>query len=197
MSLPKANAVPAVGLAARIEDRTRKNCGDSACEPGEACEDDCGPPACGDALCSPAEDCPEDCGSSCGDQACSAEEAAGLCLDDCLANACGDNRCGAGETCQDDAVVCEAECEEDVDCDDGNVCTGLESCDGGLCAEGIALSCDDQDVCTGDSCDAVEGCLHKAIADCPPTAEENGGGDPEDGEIGGEPPADGGGPAKA
>lgn len=176
-------------------------CGDAACEAGETCQDDCGTSVCGDSLCSPGETCAEDCGETCGDQICSASDS-DQCLDDCAANACGDQRCVAGETCEDDADICEAECVEDLDCDDGNICTGIESCDQGLCVEAIPLDCDDHDACTSDSCDPIQGCSNSQIDGCPAVGGGNGGGgdsDPDDGGvpdddgIGGEPPVDDGG----
>jgi hypothetical protein len=53
-----------------------------------------------------------------------------------------------------------AECFEDDDCADADVCT-VEVCDGGTCAAGGALDCDDGDDCTIDTCDAVTGCAHQ------------------------------------
>ena len=52
-----------------------------------------------------------------------------------------------------------------VDCDDGNVCNGAESCDPetGSCVAGTPLSCDDSNVCTTDTCDPTEGCVSTEI----------------------------------
>ncbi len=68
-----------------------------------------------------------------------------------------DNDCD-GFTDSDD-TGCQ-ECHQDADCDDGNVCNGLESCVNQSCASGTSLNCDDGNQCTTDSCDPSSGCLH-------------------------------------
>ena len=50
-------------------------------------------------------------------------------------------------------------------CDDGDPCTGLESCDPLMgCLAGTALVCDDGRDCSVDRCDAALGCQHDASA---------------------------------
>lgn len=51
-------------------------------------------------------------------------------------------------------------CAADVDCDDGSVCTGTETCDlgSGTCRAGTALACDAPVTCTVATCDPVSGC---------------------------------------
>lgn len=56
-----------------------------------------------------------------------------------------------------------AECASDADCDDANVCNGVELCVDGRCVRGTPLECEDAFDCTVDSCDPVEGC--RRIAD--------------------------------
>jgi len=53
-----------------------------------------------------------------------------------------------------------------VDCDDDNVCNGLETCDptDGSCDPGTILNCDDGDACNDDSCDPTSGCINTAIS---------------------------------
>ncbi len=46
-------------------------------------------------------------------------------------------------------------------CSDGNACTLSDSCGDGKCTGGPAANCNDGNPCTDDSCDPVEGCLHK------------------------------------
>ncbi|MBX3245680.1 MAG: putative metal-binding motif-containing protein [Myxococcales bacterium] len=60
-----------------------------------------------------------------------------------------------------DAFV--AECEADFECDDGDVCNGVERCDAGRCVAGAPLVCDDGDNCTVDSCDPEVGCRNVLI----------------------------------
>ena len=55
-------------------------------------------------------------------------------------------------------------CNGDEECLDTNVCNGNETCSGGLCQPGVALSCDDGDACTLDSCDPVDGCEHAVVS---------------------------------
>ena len=49
-------------------------------------------------------------------------------------------------------------CETAADCDDGDVCNGLEDCVDDACVSGTQLDCDDTNPCTDDSCDPVSGC---------------------------------------
>lgn len=52
-----------------------------------------------------------------------------------------------------------------MSCSDGNVCNGLEACDGaGLCLAGTPLLIDDGNPCTDDGCDALAGVWHLAAA---------------------------------
>jgi len=44
-------------------------------------------------------------------------------------------------------------------CNDGNACTGTDSCSAGTCSPGPVLGCDDGDECTADSCNANSGCF--------------------------------------
>ena len=54
---------------------------------------------------------------------------------------------------------------EDQPCDaDGSKCTLGDSCVGGNCAAGKAVSCDDGNPCTQDSCDKVKGCVNALLA---------------------------------
>ena len=73
-------------------------------------------------------------------------------------NVCTTDSCNAVTGCQYVAVA------NGTSCTDGNVCNGAETCQGGTCAAGTALSCSDGNVCTTDSCNAVTGCQHAAVA---------------------------------
>jgi len=56
-------------------------------------------------------------------------------------------------------LVTPAQCEEDVDCDNGVYCDGAETCNDGLCAQGELVTCDDGVECTRDACsEATQGC---------------------------------------
>lgn len=46
-----------------------------------------------------------------------------------------------------------------VTCTDGNACTASETCAGGACGGGKAVSCDDGLSCTADSCSPSKGCV--------------------------------------
>jgi hypothetical protein len=67
------------------------------------------------------------------------------------------NRCTTADTCSNGACAGTA-----VNCSDGNVCNGMETCDPltGLCDAGSPLSCDDGNACTTDTCDPIAGCVH-------------------------------------
>ena len=62
-------------------------------------------------------------------------------------------------------------CAVDADCDDGDMCTGVETCDAssGTCVAGTAVDCTDGDPCTDDGCDPATGaCVHPAAIDGTP-----------------------------
>ena len=67
-----------------------------------------------------------------------------VCTPDCEDKQCGSDGCGG--SCGD--------------CDDGDPCNGVETCDEGSCLTGQPPDCDDGDPCTEDTCDAVGGCKH-------------------------------------
>jgi hypothetical protein len=48
-------------------------------------------------------------------------------------------------------------CTLDVDCDDHDACNGMETCTGGHCQLGTAITCDDHVACTNDQCDTGDG----------------------------------------
>ncbi len=103
------------------------------------------------------------------------------CNDD---NPCTDDFCFPDEGCQyfsnnrlcDDGNVCttgdyceDKECKSGIatDCDDNNLCNGLETCDPVEgCQPGQPLDCNDDNLCTEDSCDALVGCKHNEAVDC-------------------------------
>lgn len=49
-------------------------------------------------------------------------------------------------------------------CDDGDPCTGADTCAAGTCKGDKAKACDDNNACTIDSCSALAGCSHKATS---------------------------------
>jgi cysteine-rich repeat protein len=75
--------------------------------------------------------------------------------------------CGADSDCHQLGKCGGFACAEGVcapfavlDCDDDNVCNGVETCADGACVPGTPLQCADADVCTGDSCNPQAGCQH-------------------------------------
>ncbi|MCB9849411.1 MAG: M4 family metallopeptidase [Phycisphaerales bacterium] len=60
------------------------------------------------------------------------------------------------------------QCSGDGECDDNNVCNGIEHCNNGACEPGTPLICDDTNTCTDDTCDSVTGCVFTANdGNCP------------------------------
>jgi len=57
-------------------------------------------------------------------------------------------------------------CTTDADCDNRNVCDGLEYCQAGVCFSRPGLVCDDGDSCTADSCDTSLGCQYTPAGGC-------------------------------
>jgi hypothetical protein len=51
-------------------------------------------------------------------------------------------------------------------CDDGNACTGDDTCEEGVCRGRLLIRCDDGNVCTTDACDPATGrCVYTSVAD--------------------------------
>lgn len=67
--------------------------------------------------------------------------------------------------------ACDAPCTSNAECDDKNVCNGVETCDPAVgCKAGTALVCSDGNTCNGvESCDPVSGCKAGTAPTCGPT----------------------------
>lgn len=149
------------------------------CNGAETCDDQFGcqagtPPTCDDAV-----PCTRDRCNGITDRCESAADDA-RCDDGRFCN--GAEQCDVGLGCQpgtppscDDGVACTVDrcdatadrCEntpDDVRCDDGLFCDGVERCDAQLgCQSGTAMSCDDAVACTVDRCDErSRQCTHAA-----------------------------------
>ncbi|MDP3275542.1 MAG: putative metal-binding motif-containing protein [Deltaproteobacteria bacterium] len=68
--------------------------------------------------------------------------------------------CPAGQVCNPAMGGCVMQgCRNDGECDDRNVCNGVERCNMGTCLAGTAMVCDDRNACNGvESCDPTRGC---------------------------------------
>ena len=87
--------------------------------------------------------------------------------------------CNDGNPCTDDSCAPGVGClwtPNTVPCEDGDVCTVGDQCEGGECVHGPLTSCDDGNPCTDDACDSAVGCAfvpNAAICDdgniCTPT----------------------------
>jgi hypothetical protein len=161
------------------------NDGDGLREPDDP---DCAVAVCGDGvLDSATEECDDGDANgttTCGCQPDCTYTPAGTTCDDGLfcieGETCdGTGACQAGTTVDcDDQIGCTVDsCDEtsntctntpdDASCDDGDVCSGTETCDpNNDCQTGTALDCDDQELCTTDSCDSVTGCANVPV-ECP------------------------------
>lgn len=60
---------------------------------------------------------------------------------------------------------CLAKCSGDGECNDNNVCTGIEICSRktNTCESGTPLACNDSNACTEDKCDSAKGCYNPTI----------------------------------
>ncbi|MEY3011744.1 MAG: hypothetical protein RIT45_479 [Pseudomonadota bacterium] len=81
----------------------------------------------------------------------------------------------SGTTCNDgDLCTVDDKCDgngtcasKPKDCDDGDACTLAPACEAGICSQTGKVDCDDFDPCTADACDSKNGqCSHTAIKDC-------------------------------
>jgi hypothetical protein len=122
------------------------SCNDTnACTMGEYCVDG----ECSEGI---AVNCND--GNLCTDDVCDPQEG---CKHTPNAAPCNDSDpCTTNDFCTAGNCVGGSE----VDCDDGDLCNGAESCDQALgCIPGEALTCDDGDICNGlESCHAQMGC---------------------------------------
>lgn len=129
----------------------------------------------------------------------------------CTAGVCTGSGCDDGNPCTIDACDEQGGCQpsEPADagaaCDDDDVCTVRDACDGaGQCAAGAPLDCDDGNECTLDGCQSLVGCVGVAAPQgtpctggtcsdgaCVPGGGEGGGGGSAPG-TGGEAPGTGG-----
>jgi hypothetical protein len=97
------------------------------------------------------------------------------------AGGCGDGTKQATETCDTsaasgdlacpgDCIVpgqagqCTCRCATNGECNDGNACNGVETCDAGHCVLGVPPDCNDDNPCT-DDCNAATGCVQVPKAD--------------------------------
>ncbi|MBM4353921.1 MAG: hypothetical protein FJ109_09015 [Deltaproteobacteria bacterium] len=75
--------------------------------------------------------------------------------------------CDDGNPCTDDSCGDKGLCAHKLNqaaCDDSNQCTAGDQCKGGTCAWASLVDCDDSNPCTTDSCDPLQGCVHKTNA---------------------------------
>jgi len=142
-------------------------CGGGECLSGGALDCDDGN-VCTDDSCDPAIGCVHesnhlacDDGNACttGDQ-CSEGSCVGGNLPDCDdGNVCTTDWCEPAAGCLNDF--------NSAPCDDDDLCTMGDQCSGGECVSGDQLDCDDGNVCTDDLCNALAGCVHSNnVADC-------------------------------
>ena len=150
---------------------------DGACTDGSSCTigDYCEKSSCHSGAtksCDDGNPCTID---ACADGACGSKNSvSGFACDDsnpctegdgCQSGVCA----GVSKTCLPDSQSCTLEvCEkgscvsvniDGVQCEDGNACTGSDSCQGGACAAGAVVVCaDDGNPCTVEACDANLGC---------------------------------------
>ncbi|NOZ00284.1 MAG: hypothetical protein GXP54_00145 [Deltaproteobacteria bacterium] len=72
----------------------------------------------------------------------------------------GDSFCQENQ-CVPATGACEmTPVKEGENCEDGDVCTVVSTCQEGICGPFEMLDCDDGEVCTTDSCDSKLGCIH-------------------------------------
>jgi len=88
--------------------------------------------------------------------------------DTCVDGACkptGMLQCDDGNSCTSDAcdpvLGCTYKPKSGL-CEDGNVCTLADQCQGGKCVSGGLLQCNDYNGCTDDACDPQVGCVFTA-----------------------------------
>ncbi len=159
----------------------------SSCSSGSQCDSG----ICEDGVC-----CNTTCTGDC--RFCNLRESLGTCATAPNGYPCPDaDICNGAETCQngvcinapdltcDDYNLCTVDsCNSatgcvhtpvanGTSCSDGDVCTGVETCQNGNCVSDGELDCDDGDPCTGDSCHPQTGCSHTPLQDGTPCGDNN------------------------
>jgi hypothetical protein len=170
-------------------------CTDDSCDPVEGCLFVANDGACDDGIeCTLGDHCAAsecvydelascDDGNPCTDNSCDPATGCVTAMNDALCDdedvcTVGDH-CVNGECVHDEEVQCNDfnVCTDDVcdpdngctfslnqgPCDDFDACTVGEHCAAGVCMDGDPVDCDDGDECTVDSCDNVVGCEYKNI----------------------------------
>jgi hypothetical protein len=142
-------------------------CTEEIPDEGQGCSDgldnDCdGPKDCDD------PDCYDD--PSCDD--CTPTENPEISCNDNIDNDCDGLIDCSDPDCAEDPFCLTSECDTDLDCDNNDICDGLEKCVEGECQPGLPLNCDDGDECTTDSCNPLTGCINIFEFSCPNCPEE-------------------------
>lgn len=92
-------------------------------------------------------------------------DASGACVGTAVDCSALDEACLVGTCDPGDGSCFAAAANEGGPCDDGDACTGPDTCTDGKCS-GPAISCDDGDNCTDDRCDPATGCINEPLV-CP------------------------------
>ncbi|MFQ5495562.1 MAG: hypothetical protein ACE5EX_09295, partial [Phycisphaerae bacterium] len=72
--------------------------------------------------------------------------------------------CHVAGVCDSATGVCsDPPVTDGTACDDGDLCTQMDTCQLGVCTGGGAVNCDDLNVCTTDNCDSAAGCINQRI----------------------------------
>ena len=124
-----------------------KVCTDDSCDPATGCTYVANVAVCDDAdKCTTVDQC-----------------AGGTCVGS-VPKVCDDSNLCTFETC-DPKLGC-VYTNNNLPCDDVDVCTDGDQCSGGMCLPGGPLDCDDDVQCTTDSCDPATGCSHLTTPGC-------------------------------
>jgi cysteine-rich repeat protein len=153
-----------------------EECGDGTLNPQEDCDDfnqdgcDGCSPTCQDEACGNGVlDCGEECDDGDGNGAPGGSCLPEVCRPGPTCSSGGEEPCipcGTTAHCDPLDQCGAADCDDGVctpvappQCDDQNVCNGVETCAPATgCTTGTALDCDDQDECSTDACDPASGC---------------------------------------
>lgn len=76
----------------------------------------------------------------------------------------GSGVCGPTRVCDGTPRCAESFPGGNVTCDDGQLCTYDDSCNGAGGCQGTGYSCGDGDICTSDACDGAGGCTYTPVA---------------------------------
>jgi MYXO-CTERM domain-containing protein len=163
----------AYGLNRLLKENAATCASSSECESAFCVDGVCCATACGGGAQSDCQACSRAAGGT-QDGMCTALEASMAGTVTCRPSA---GPCDVAEVCASSSTSCpiDSYALDGTSCDDGMVCNGVSTCQGGACHAGPPPSCpDDDDPCTTAGCTELHGCTQIVVPNCVPPVPDAG-----------------------